>query len=270
MKIFGKLLLCLMCLSLLATAALAEGDLPWYELSSDDCILTLRLPVAEDEQWKYAFSEPAALELLTMETLGDEPGEDAAQKQWVASFMPTNEHFGNVTIECNNGFGGVYSLELFIVENGQMQIVDACAPEELQYAYVLTTGSANIRKEPNIQSESMGVAQEGAQLGWLGETARDNRGMIWFKVSWDEDCPGWVSARYSALMDEELVVEFTGERVNVRNQPSLDGDVVDVFTAGDTALYLNVCKLDERNVVWYSIRTCGGPCWVSSKYAYLR
>ena len=94
--------------------------------------------------------------------------------------------------------------------------------------------------------------------------------MIWFEVEWNQNESGWVSAEDGKLMNMDLIVEFTGDQVNVRNQPGLDGEIVDVLPRGTAALYLNACEVDERGVAWYSIRTNGGPCWVSSKYAKIR
>ena len=82
------------------------------------------------------------------------------------------------------------------------------------------------------------------------------------------DAPRWKKPDESPTID--LIVEFTGDQVNVRNQPGLDGEIVDVLPRGTAALYLNACEVDERGVAWYSIRTNGGPCWVSSKYAKIR
>lgn len=269
---YRKLAVLILCLALSAFVALGENDseTEWYELSDDECVITLRLPLANDDEWTFEISEPKTIELLTMETIGDEPGEDAPEKLWVASFRATNKQFGNATIECTNASVGAYIIDLFAVENGQIQIVDTCSPEDIENAYVLATGSADIRMEPDAQSESIGTVQEDAQLGWRVKTALDERGVIWYEVEWNQNESGWVSAEDCGLMNFDLTVEFTGDQVNVRNQPGLDGEILDVFTRGATALYLNACEVDERGVAWYSIRTNGGPCWVSSKYAKIR
>ena len=272
MKMYRKLAILILCLFLFASAAFGESnaETAWYELSDDECVITLRLPVVNDDGWTFEISEPRTIELLTMETLGDEPDEDVPDKLWVASFRATGEQFGNATIECTNASVGTYSIDLFAVENGQIQIVDTCSPEDIDNAYVLAAGSADIRREPDAQSESIGTVPEDAQLGWCGKTALDERGMIWFEVEWNQNESGWVSAEDGKLMNMDLIVEFTGDQVNVRNQPGLDGEIVDVFPRGTAALYLNACEVDERGVAWYSIRTNGGPCWVSSKYAKIR
>ena len=272
MKYMIGMVALLLCLSMMVSGALGEhaSEEAWFELSGDECVVTLRLPVVDDSGWAFEISNPETIELLTMETIGDEPDEDAEHRQWVASFRATGTQFGHATIECRSASSGIYSIDLFAVENGQIQIVDSCSPADIEKACVLTTGEVNIRREAGLQAESIGTVHADEQLAWLGGTSVDERGMIWFEVAWNGTGSGWVSARYSKLMDYDLIVEFTGDQVNVRNQAGLDGEIVDVFSRGDTALYLNAAALDESGVAWYSIRTSGGPCWVSSQYVKLR
>ena len=272
MKYMIGMVALLLCLSMMVSGALGEhaSEEAWFELSGDECVVTLRLPVVDDSGWAFEISDPETIELLTMETIGDEPGEDAEHRQWVASFRATGSQFGRATIECRSASVGTYSIDLFAVENGQIQIVDRRSPADIEKACVLTTGEVNIRREAGLQAETIGTVHADEQLAWLGGTSVDERGMIWFEVAWNGTGSGWVSARYSKLMDYDLIVEFTGDQVNVRNQAGLDGEIVDVFSRGDTALYLNAAALDESGVAWYSIRTSGGPCWVSSQYVKLR
>ena len=272
MKYMIGMVALLLCLSMMVSGALGEhaSEEAWFELSGDECVVTLRLPVVDDSGWAFEISNPETIELLTMETIGDEPGEDAEHRQWVASFRATGSQFGHATIECRSASIGTYSIDLFAVENGQIQIVDSRSPADIEKACVLTTGEVNIRREAGLQAETIGTVHADEQLAWLGGTSVDERGMIWFEVAWNGTGSGWVSARYSKLMDYDLIVEFTGDQVNVRNQAGLDGEIVDVFSRGDTALYLNAAALDESGVAWYSILTSGGPCWVSSQYVKLR
>ena len=65
---------------------------PWYELSGEDTILTVRLPGNNKDgmDWEFEISNPAALELLTMEVLeGESEGMAGAPTTYVASFMST-------------------------------------------------------------------------------------------------------------------------------------------------------------------------------------
>lgn len=81
-----KYLLVLLLL-LMPVSALAEADCPeWIEISGGDTVLTVRLPAEDAREWVFDIAGDGALELLTMEMLGDEPGEENVPMQWVASF----------------------------------------------------------------------------------------------------------------------------------------------------------------------------------------
>lgn len=67
MKKIAMILLALMTLMTAMTAAYAEQS-PWYELSFDDTVLTVRLP---GENWLWEATDPDVIELITMETNGD-------------------------------------------------------------------------------------------------------------------------------------------------------------------------------------------------------
>ena len=70
-----KLLAMLLAAVLLCGAAFAEGEIDdsWYELSEDECVLTVRLDAnpTTGYEWSYAFSDDTALELLTDEYVED-------------------------------------------------------------------------------------------------------------------------------------------------------------------------------------------------------
>lgn len=127
-----KLLICLLVM-LLPAAGLAEGamELPnWLELSGENRVLTVRLPWdAEDAcDWSFESSDPAMLDLLTMETLGDEPDEDGAM--WVASFMGMGGASGEARLTLRYGEDGpapqeIRTVQLNMDETGAMAL--ACA-----------------------------------------------------------------------------------------------------------------------------------------------
>lgn len=135
MKKFFALLLCLSLL-FVSSAALAEGEAPaaspeWLELSADDTVLTVRIPLedAAAQSCRFLFPEEGALELLTCEVIGDEEGEEGGS-MWVGSFMTTFSKFGHAFLQL-----GVYDAEsnllsarmlhLFIREDGSIEIVSA-------------------------------------------------------------------------------------------------------------------------------------------------
>ena len=69
---------------------------PWYELSAENKVLTVRLDSAQGDKggsWLFSCSNDS-LELLTMETIENENNE-----QWVASFASLSGHTGDVSIK---------------------------------------------------------------------------------------------------------------------------------------------------------------------------
>ncbi len=63
---------------------------------------------------------------------------------------------------------------------------------------VVATGIVNIRKAPNLEGELVGGLKKGSTATYLNETAKDNRGVTWFKVK-QNGKTGWVSSMYSKL-----------------------------------------------------------------------
>ena len=278
MKQMKTLLIVLLCLTMVCAAGLCEaaGE-SWYALSNDDTVLTVRLPVAADSgaSWDFEISNPNALELLTMETTERDA---SAEETWVASFAGTFEQFGNVTLRLHQTSSrtAAYQIDLFVSENNQLEIVYAGDAVEMQ---VRATGNANIRAEADVESRIVGFAKKNTICAYQGKCSTDSRTVDWYKVRVD-GVEGWISSRYAALepttadVDVEnptdQVVEVTGEKVNLRVEPDLNGSILDILSAGDTLSYLNDTATDSRGVAWYYVRADGGAGWISSRYAKLR
>lgn len=278
MKRIHTLLSALLCMILLASPALGEsGNAGWYELSNDDTVLTVRLPVEADSGagWVYEISDPDALELLTMETTEDAQG---AGGEWVASFAGTFERFGNVTLQLRrtSSQSAAYEISLFISENNQLQIVYAGDADRLQ---VRTTANVNLRSGAGLNFGILRSLQKDVVCTYLGESVTDDRMVDWYRVEAD-GVAGWVSSRYAQLEvapddpvadnPTDRIVEVTGEKVNLRGAPALNADALDILSKGDTLTYLNDSATDSRGVVWYYVRADGGAGWISSRYARLR
>lgn len=279
MKQIRILLVALLCLSMLCSPALCESDggENWYELSSDDTVLTVRLPVAANSgaSWTYDISNPEALELLTMETLDGSAG---ANGTWVASFAGTFEQFGDVTLllRQTSSRSAAYQIDLFISENNQLELVYAGDAVEMQ---VRATGDANLRSDADVESKIVGFVKKDTICAYRGECSTDSRGVDWYWVDAD-GVGGWISSRYATIEitsgdvntknPTDQIVEVTGEKVNLRSEPDLSARVLDILCAGDTLAYLNDAATDSRGVVWYYVRADGGAGWVSSRYAHLR
>lgn len=135
MKKFFSLLLCLSLL-FVSSAALAEGEAPavqpeWLELSADDTVLTVRIPLedAGAQSCRFLFPEEGALELLTCEVIGDEEGEEG-DAMWVGSFMTTFVKSGHTFLQlgvydAENNLLSARMLHLFVREDGSIEIISA-------------------------------------------------------------------------------------------------------------------------------------------------
>ena len=61
-----------------------------------------------------------------------------------------------------------------------------------------TSGSSWVRSGPGRGYEKLAVLSEGASCEYLGSTRSDERGVTWYKVSYNGGS-GWVSSRYCEL-----------------------------------------------------------------------
>ena len=65
-------------------------------------------------------------------------------------------------------------------------------------AYVEATGSVNVRRGAGLGYSSLGTVEKGTRLTYLNSSTVDDRGVIWYLVSY-EGVTGWVSSRYTTL-----------------------------------------------------------------------
>ena len=61
-----------------------------------------------------------------------------------------------------------------------------------------TNGDVNIRKTPSLLGADLGTLTEGNSAVYLGQSSTDDRGVVWYYVSYNGTV-GWVSSRYSRL-----------------------------------------------------------------------
>jgi uncharacterized protein YgiM (DUF1202 family) len=140
-------------------------------------------------------------------------------------------------------------------------------------------GQTNVRNQPNLNGKSLKVMEKGTTATYLNASSTDERGVVWYKVSYN-GTTGWVSSKYTTLTNDKgsnsgSSGNMSGQYVrstaktNIRNQPNLNGKVVDDMQKGDTATFTGSTSKDERGVIWYSIRFGGANGWVSSKYTVI-
>ncbi len=61
------------------------------------------------------------------------------------------------------------------------------------------SGDTNIRSLPNLSSKILGVAYKGTSWSYLGESSVDERGITWYKISYNGSY-AWISAKYTQLV----------------------------------------------------------------------
>lgn len=90
--IFLLVIAVVFCCSVACAEDALVSDMPWYELSGEDTILTVRLPGNNKDgmNWEFEISNPEALELLTQEVIeGESEGMAGSPTTYVGSFMST-------------------------------------------------------------------------------------------------------------------------------------------------------------------------------------
>lgn len=114
----------------------------WYELDEGLSVLTVRLAAnaTTGYEWSYEFSDPEALEMITMEYAADETGETmtGVGGQWVASFRSILKGSGEAALTLTYARPGSEEIaeqrviNLSIGEGGQLEVVSAeiVLPEE--------------------------------------------------------------------------------------------------------------------------------------------
>ena len=58
------------------------------------------------------------------------------------------------------------------------------------------TGISNVRTGPGLKYRSIGILGKGDETKYLGKSAKDARGVVWYKIDWNGRA-AWVSSRYT-------------------------------------------------------------------------
>ena len=59
-------------------------------------------------------------------------------------------------------------------------------------------GDSNVRTGPGLKYRSFDIMYEDDEAEYLGNSSVDDRGVVWYKISWYGDT-GWVSSKYTSL-----------------------------------------------------------------------
>ena len=60
------------------------------------------------------------------------------------------------------------------------------------------SGDSFVRTGPGLGYSKIGVLYQGSSATYMGESSVDDRGVVWYKISWSGSS-GWVSSRYTTL-----------------------------------------------------------------------
>lgn len=116
--------------------------------------------------------------------------------------------------------------------------------------YAATTG-LNLRSEPTSESSSIMQLNFAEQLN-LMNSGEEVDGVMWYKVLVDGEHEGYVSGEY---VGKKYTITKNG--VNIRTQPSTDGDVVNMIGAGSVVIAMDDGTQDG-DYKWYYIKTRAG------------
>lgn len=154
-----KRILCLiLCLILMPCVAAAESAPPdplpdWIELSADDAVLTVRVPLddAQNQSCRFLIPDERMLELLTCEVIGDEEGE-AGEGLWVGSFISAFQKSGYAFLQLavEDSVGKLLSartLWLSVREDNSLEIVSF--EESSRFFLTQDQCGLNVRLESN-------------------------------------------------------------------------------------------------------------------------
>lgn len=67
------------------------------------------------------------------------------------------------------------------------------------HQYVKTTGDVYVRSGPGLDYDKKGLLTNGTKVPFLGEARYDDRGVAWYKISY-EGHTRWVSSKYSKIV----------------------------------------------------------------------
>ena len=127
------------------------------------------------------------------------------------------------------------------------------------------TATVNLRKGAGLDYSVIRTLHKNDAMTQL-ESAKDGRGVIWYKVKLENGKTGWVSSKY--ISDKPVgkaSITLTG-KVNLRKEANKESKSLKTVPSGTVLSFTKTAK-DGRGVVWYKVSYNGSTGWVSSKYA---
>ncbi len=174
--------------------------------------------------------------------------------------VSTDQDWFNITTE----YGNVWVHKDFVQVNGQTQEASSSSNEEKKTVIkqgVITGNSLNVRTSPDTNSKVIGKLNSGTSVDILSQ---ENN---WTEISF-HGTNAWISSQYiQAGNNQEKKQEtnnngtITASSLNVREKPSLNGNIIGSVAQGDNFRILK----EENN--WTNIELPNGTNgWVASWY----
>ena len=127
-----------------------------------------------------------------------------------------------------------------------------------------------IRNAPGLGGTILYTVPVGGSAIYMGDTAVDNRGVVWYYALYD-GVIGWMSGLQVSVSytdadsddqgsDTVIAVE---EHCYIRNAPGLNGKILYTVPVGGRAAYLYDTSVDSRGVTWYYATYDGVTGWMS-------
>lgn len=137
---------------------------------------------------------------------------------------------------------------------------------------IITATSLNVRSEPTVNSQSLGLLYKGTRVFILEEIETDDEtNPVWLKISYLNGNTGYVSKRYvNILITADGTYRKTGittaKLLNVREEPSLFSDVTDRLYEGSQVIILDTKVTNDYYKKWYKVTYNGKNGWIAGKY----
>lgn len=297
MKKIAMILIALMTLAAMMTIGHAAEQTPWYELSFDDTVLTVRLP---GENWNWEISDPTALELITVETndafaasfmstagaantvsLILRQAEDPAQAADATRVFELTTDESNVltinsvlTIDPAGDWYEIDENDEFLVVrlpggDWSCEIVD---PELVELDGVETTEDAYTARffasmvKAGI-TEIVFTSEDGLQMRTIEIFVNEGGGIYAERVEKFEIFASEEPFVPAVLEPVEFkTVTVTGGTVNLRVAATTEVDSIAKLHKGDIARYLGQTAVDDSGMEWYKVAFGEMDGWISAKY----
>lgn len=142
-------------------------------------------------------------------------------------------------------------------------------------AHVKTTASVNLRKGAGTGYGKITVAEKGAKLFYLGSSAKDSGGRLWYRVA-SAYGPAWLSSKYATLSQGGSSSSTSKDKavttgnVWMRKGPGLGYATITAIPDKTTVSYTGSSSTDSRGVKWYKVKYAGKEGWISSRYSKLK